>query len=168
MRFFLTIVIWIIIIGGLFFYSRQREMAEARVQIQRPAITEAKDAYTLQVTPTFSIEKDPFALEIEEDTSSGVQLSLNGAPLPVAAKNLQRGVPWKLEGVDGLVMGNNEIYVQASPPLTESNLEHGVRVQLLGSGAVNVDRTIWSYQGSLVAGTIHFQLKEEAHEDHAH
>ncbi len=167
MRFFLTIIIWIVILGGLFIYSRQRELAEARVQIQRPAITEARDAYTLQLTPTFSVESDPFALEIEEDTSSGVKLSLNGTPLPVAAKKLQRGVPWKLEGVDGLVMGNNEIYIQASPPLTEGSLEHGVRVQLLGSGAVVVDRTIWSNQGSLVSGTIHFQLEEEAHEGHA-
>lgn len=168
MRFLLTIVIWIVIIGGLFFYSRQREIAEARVQIQSPEIIEAKDAYTLQVTPTFSIEKDPFALQIEEDTASGAKLNLNGAPLPVTAENLQRGIPWTLEGVEGLVVGNNEIYVQASPPLTESNLEHGVRVQLLESGTVIVDRTIWSNQGALVSGTIHFQLKEDAHEDHAH
>ncbi len=168
MRFFLTILIWIVIIGGLFVYSRQRNSIEAGIQIQNPATREAVDVYALQITPTFSIEKDPFALQTEEEAASGVELRLNGASLSVTAENLQRGIPWKLENVAGVVVGNNEIYVQASPPLFESHQEHGVRVQLLKSGTVIVDRTIWSNQGSLVSGTIHFQVKEEAHEEHVH
>lgn len=168
MRFFLTILIWVVIIGGMFFYSRQRQITEAGIKIQDPETMIVEDAYTLQVTPTFSIEKDPFALQTEGHTASGVELRLNGIPLAVTAENLQRGIPWELEQIEGLVTGNNEIYLQASPPLTESNLEHGVRVQLLKTGAVIVDRTIWSNQGSLVSGTIHFQMKEEVHKDHDH
>lgn len=168
MRFILTIFIWVFILGGLWSYSRQREHAEAGVEIQKPTTIQVKDTYTIQVTPTFTIEKDPFALQTGEEATSGVELRLNGELLPVTVENLQRGIPWKLDGVKGLVDGNNEIYVQASPPLTESNLEHGVRVQLQKTGAVVIDRTIWSNQGSLVSGTIHFQLKEEAHKDHDH
>jgi len=168
MRFFLTIFIWVVIIGGMVFYSRQREITEAAITIHDPETMNVEEAYTLQVTPTFSIEKDPFALQTEEDAATGVELRLNGTPLPLTAENLKRGIPWELKRIEGLVIGNNEIYLQASPPLAESNLQHGVRVQLLTTGAVIVDRTIWSNQGSLVSGTIHFQKTEEAHNAHDH
>ncbi len=168
MRFFLTILIWVVILGGMFFYSRQREIAEADIKIQDPMTIQVEDTYTLQVTPTFSIEKDPFALQTEGDPGSGMELRLNGTPLSLTAENFQRGIPWILEGIKGLVAGNNEIYIQASPPFAENNLEHGVRVQLLKTGVAVIDRTVWSNQGSLVSGTVHFHLKEEVRKDHDH
>lgn len=158
MRFILTVVIWVVIVGGLWTYSRQREIAEAGIVREKPVITAIEEKYTLRLTPTFSVEKDPFALQVEGETGMGVDLRLNGSPVEVAADSLQRGIPWVLESVDGLVVGHNEIYLQASPPLVESEREHGVRVQLVKGGQAVVDRTVWGEQGALVSGTIHFEL----------
>jgi hypothetical protein len=159
MRFVLTIIIWVVILGGLWSYSRQRQIAEAGIVRQTLTVVEVQELYTLQLTPTFSIEPDPFALQTADSNDGAVELRLNGITIPVAADSLQRGTPWTLKKVDGLVEGTNEIYVQASPPITESQLEHGVRVQLLKGEVAAVDSTLWSRQGSLVSGTIHFELK---------
>lgn len=168
MRFILTILVWVVIVGGLWSYSRQREIVEAGIVRQNPTIAQVEEVYSLRVTPTFSIEPDPFALQTEEGSdNTAVELRLNGTAISVAGDSLRRGIPWILAKVDGLAAGHNEIYVQASPPLAESNLEHGVRVQLVKAGVAIVDSTVWSTQGSLVSGTIHFEL-ETTHEEHDH
>ncbi|WP_028585343.1 hypothetical protein [Desulfogranum mediterraneum] len=166
MRFILTLLIWLVIIGGLWSYSRQRQAAEAEIVIRNPTLTLAKEVYSLKLTPTFSSEADPFALQTEDSGPVALELRLNGRLLPVPADQLNRGIPWTLEGVEGLVMGDNEIYLAASPPLSEGSLEHGMRVQLARAGVRVVDTTLWSSQGSLVSGTIHFALtaKEESHD----
>ena len=99
------------------------------------------------------------------------KLNLNGdTSLPVTAENLQRGIPWTLEGVEGLVMaGDNELDVQASPPLTESHLEHGVRVQLSRIQHCHCRQNNLVESGGSGLGDHSFSaLKEDAHEEHAH
>jgi hypothetical protein len=158
MRFILTIIIWVVIVGGLWSYSKQRQIVEASIVRQNPTIAEVEEIYSLLLTPTFSVEPDPFVLQIENSTAA-VDLRLNGMTIPLDSGSLRRGYPWTLAKVGGLVEGQNEIYVQASPPISESDLEHGVRVQLLKGEVVIIDSTLWSKQGSLVSGTIHFELK---------
>ncbi len=158
MRFILTIIIWVVIVGGLWSYSKQRQIVEASIVRQNPTIAKVEDVYSLLLTPTFSIEPDPFALQTE-NTDGAVELRLNGITIPVDADSLRRGKPWILDKVGGLVEGQNEIYVEASPPISESDLEHGVRVQVLKGEVAAVDSTLWSKQGSLVSGTIHFEMK---------
>lgn len=165
MRFILTILIWVIIVGGLWSYSKKRMEAEANIVRRVPEIAQVEEMYSLRVTPTFSIEPDPFALQTDDSASAGIELRLNGTEIRIESDSMQRGKAWVLEKVDGLAVGNNEIYVQASPPIAESDLEHGVRVQLVKAGVAAVDDTIWG-QGGLVSGTIHFELetKDEKHD----
>lgn len=167
MRFILTVIIWVVIVGGLWSYSRLRLEAEANIVRTAPVVIKIEDAYSLRVTPTFSIEPDPFALLSDDSASAGVELRLNGTVIPLESDSLQRGVPWVLNRVEGLIKGINEIYIKASPPIAESNLEHGVRVQLVLAGAATVDETVWGEQGALVSGTIHFELQTK-HEEHEH
>ncbi len=166
MRFVLTIVIWVIIVGGLWSYSKKRTEAEAGIVRQIPEIAAIEESYALRLTPTFSIEPDPFALQTDDSAPGGIELRLNGIAIPVESDTTQRGKAWVLEKIEGLVVGNNEIYLQASPPMVESDLEHGIRVQLVKAGVAAVDDTIWG-EGGLVSGTIHFQL-EKKDEEHDH
>jgi hypothetical protein len=160
-------LIWIVIIGGLWAYTGQRDAAQTGIIRGTPATAGVKEAYALHLTPTFSLEPDPFALQTEDGAGTPFQLRLNGAPMEVADNPWQRGRPLVIEKVKGLLAGNNEIFVQASPPLAESDLQHGIRLQLLKSGVAVVDGTIWSRQGSLVSGAIHFQLQTTGREhDH--
>lgn len=168
MRFLLTGVIWVIILGGLWFYSSQRQLAQERIAVVSPVTRHVEETYSLRITPTFSIEKDPFALQVDGAEASGLDLRLNGSPLPMQGEAFRRGEPLTLARVEGLVQGENEIFLQASPPLAESNIDHGVRIQLQKSGADVVDRTLWSRNGSQVSGTIHFALMKEGRDDHDH
>lgn len=167
MRFLLTILVWVVIVGGLWSYAKQREVAEASIVRQSPVFARVEDVYSLHLTPTFSIEPDPFALQTGERSGMAMELRLNGEAIAVNAENLQRGVPWGVEQVEGLIAGLNEIYLQASPPLDESGLEHGVRVQLVKGGVAVVDSTLWAAAGAQVSGTIHFELAAQ-HGGHKH
>lgn len=167
MRFILTAVIWLVILGGLWSYTRQRAAAEAVVSFDNPGVEEVKATYSLLLTPTFSLEPDPFALTSGDTGGAAVALRVNGVELPLAEESLQRGQTWTMQEVTGLVQGDNEIFIQASPPLAESGLEHGIRIRLLKSGVATVDSTVWSEQGSLVTGSVHFELEPTRHEhDH--
>jgi hypothetical protein len=167
MRFILTVVIWLVILGGLWSYTRQRAAAEAVVRYRNPGVVEVEAAYSLLLTPTFSLEPDPFALKTGDGPVAAVELRLNGVELPLEEKDIRRGQSWTLHPVPGLVQGQNEIFVRASPPLAESALEHGIRIRLLKSGVAAVDSTVWSQQGALVSGSVHFEL-EPIQRDHDH
>lgn len=167
MRFILTAVIWLVILGGLWSYTRQRSAAEAIVRFDNPGVEEVEASYSLLLTPTFTLEADPFALTSGDAGQAAVKLRVNGVELPLAEESLRRGQTWTMQEASGLVQGHNEIYIQASPPLAESGLEHGIRIRLLKSGIAAVDSTVWSEQGSLVTGSVHFELEATRHEhDH--
>lgn len=167
MRFILTAVIWLVILGGLWSYTRQRAAAEAVVRHENPVAHTVKEVYSLLLTPTFSLEADPFALKAGNAQAAAVELRLNGVELPLAENRLQRGQTLTLPNVKGLVQGNNEIYLRASPPLEESALEHGVRIRLLRGSVVAVDSTVWSQEGALVSGSVNFELTP-TREEHDH
>lgn len=69
--------------------------------------------------------------------------------------------------MDNIAVGLNEIYVQASPPVQAGDIEHGVRILLLEEDAIVADKTFWSRSGSLVTGTLVFNL-EQKEQDHDH
>lgn len=158
MRFFLTACIWIIIVGGLWLYTQQRQKAEAVLERSEPQLVLLEQQWDLLLTPTFGVEPDPFALQVTDEPDTPFELRINGEPLPVAAASLQRGVPVRVTGVTGLVAGQNEIFVQASPPLEESGRSHGIRVQLSRGNTSQLDQTIWATEGALVMGTLNFAL----------
>jgi len=168
MRFLLTLIIWLATVGGLWCYERLRaEPGHTGPPQPVVAAVDAAEDYSLLVTTTFSLEPDPFALQTDDAPAAPLELRLNGVAVPVESERLQRGRPWTLEKVEGLVRGHNEIYLQASPPLEESELAQGVRIKLVRGGDVVVDRTLWSEQGALVAGSVHFQL-ESSDTTHEH
>ncbi|WP_136796317.1 hypothetical protein [Desulfosediminicola ganghwensis] len=158
MRFVLTAVIWIVIVGGLWGYTRQRLQAEAGIERIQPQLVQVTQKFDLILTPTFSVEPDPFALQVTDELAVTMDLRINGQQVAIAADSLQRGVPLVIEDVRGLVEGQNEIYVQASPPLSESEKSHAVRVQLRRASSSLMDNTIWASQGARVLGTVNFVL----------
>ena len=166
MRFLISIAVWVGFVGGLFLYTGWRD---ARVV----SGTEVKTAaaahrqYAIEITPTFSLEEDPFALRTDSGTEAPLELRLNGRLLPVPVENLRRGRPLKIEGVEGVVVGGNEIHIKASPPTGEGELDNCVRLRLFEEGVAVADATVWGSQGALVSGTVPFTIsKEEA--DHGH
>lgn len=161
MRFILTAFIWIAIVGGLWLYTQQRQQVEASIEISQPHQESLQQHFELILTPTFTIEPDPFALQVTDEPDTAIELRVNGQQLEVAAASLQRGIPLVVADIKGLVAGQNEIYVQASPPIQESWRNHGMRVQLKRTGIPLLDSTIWAGEGARVVGTVNFALDNE-------
>ncbi len=168
MRFIITALIWLILIGGLSFYIQQRDsriIPKAQAQI---AVELESAAFALEVTPTFGAEADPFALLDEGQRPATLLVRLGGQEIYRGEQSLARGETLRIEPLQGLVVGNNELFFEASPAFEESHLNHALRVRLLRGGVQQLDRTLWTEAGAKVSGTIDFSLEDAAEADHDH
>jgi len=166
MRFFLSLIIWLVIVGGLFLYTWQRDAGLPH----GPSIVEAakhvEGDHLLEITPTFSVVKDPFALQSDTDKAALLELKLNGKNLDAPAGDMRRGEVIRVLELPGLQVGFNEFYISASPPIAENMLDHGIRLRLLDGSSVLLDDTIWASSGAVVSGTISFTLAAETDDEH--
>lgn len=168
MRFALTALIWLIMVGGLTFYIQQRDR-----RLPTPVRTPAAEAapgedYTLEITPTFSPESDPFALQGDPAASASLLVRLGERELFRSERALPPGKTVSLYKVAGLVAGHNELYLHASPPVSEALMDHAVRVRLLQGNRELFDQTLWGLSGARVAGTIPFTLDKSGEAGHDH
>lgn len=169
MRFVIIVFIWIFFVGGLWAYTANRDatLPEGPAQVaDREVLT--RD-FVLEITPGFSIEQDPFALNLDDGSQApDLEVRLNGRALSVDAKDITRGKVLRITNGITPTLGFNEIYVQASPPVSETHLDHGLRVRLLDGGTTVTDQTIWGSRGAVVAGTVTFTLAAAKEDDHDH
>lgn len=165
MRIALTVLIWLIMVGGLSLYIRQRDR-RLPPPIQTP-ITEAAtiEDYALEITPTFSPLPDPFALQGDQST---LVVRLGEQELLRSRQPLPAGRTVKVHPVHGLVVGRNELFLRASPPVSEAQMDHAVRVRLLQGNREIFDQTLWGLSGANVAGTIPFVIEKKAEPSHGH
>lgn len=167
MRFVLVIAIWTVIVGGLWSYISYRDTLRQQVTAGAPVDLSIEGQFTIEITPTFSTEQDPFALTTSPDPAPPIELKLNGIPIRLGVQEVVRGQTIRNEDVTGVLIGHNEIYISATPPLAENSFEHGIRIKLYEDNTLLVDRTVWAEQGALVTGTVSFNhlRKEEAPHD---
>ncbi len=167
MRFLLVIAVWVVIVGGLYRYIAWRDGAVAVPAAEAVVAQGSAGEFSLELTPTFSLEEDPFALKSGEGAASPLEIRLNGRLLNVPAAELQRGRPFAVAAVEGVISGQNEIHVKASPPVAESSLDHALRIRILDRDVVLADHSIWGGDGELISGTVGFTAKgKEAGHDH--
>ncbi len=167
MRPALAIIIWVILIGGLTAYMQSRETAAVGVSYK---LHSAEGVYALQITTTFDVEPDPFALRTDENEASALLVKLNGKEILRRSDRVQAGTPIRVEPVPGLTGGRNEFYLEANPPVSLANLSYAVRVQLFRDGQLIADRSLWSEPGSRIASTFQVSVardlnaKDDLHE----
>jgi len=166
MRFIAIAAIWIVIVGGLAIYIHQRDSKIVTAAQAKVPQTLTQDFFDLEITPTFAIAHDPFALTDEKTDRPPLLIRLNGTDLQYDDKPLHRGEALRISAVQGFIDGDNEIFFDASPPLAESHLSHALRIRLYRSGLPALDQTIWSEAGSKVSGTISYQPDHGSEEDH--
>lgn len=168
MRFVLTTLIWVVIVGGLSLYIHQRDNRIVTRSESKIDMGLAANEYMLEITPTFGTEIDPFALVEEGQSPATLIVRLGGSNIHHSAQPLARGETLRIGPVEGLIVGMNELYVQASPPLEEAHINHALRLRLLHNNVLEVDQTLWSEAGGKVSGTVSFVLEQAAETDHEH
>jgi len=168
MRFILCIVIWIIFVGGLWVYTWQRDANLPDSPLAAPPVETVAGNYRLEITPTFSVETDPFALQADTPKTDSIELRLNGQLLQSPDEVISRGNVLEIDNIAEILTGFNEIYVSASPPISETDLDHGIRVRLLDGETIIVDDTIWAGRGARVSGSVSFQRLMKVDDEHDH
>jgi hypothetical protein len=168
MRFLFSIFLWVFIVGGLWWYTWQRDNTRENRVIEEQVIALVMEEYSLELTPTFSVEEDPFALTLDEQKSLPLEVRVNGVLIDIGKQPIRRGETLHLEKVKHFTQGSNELHLKASPPVAEGGIDHGLRVRVVQAGAEIVDKTIWSSKGSLVSGTVSFRLETAKEEEHDH
>ena len=167
MRFVLAALIWLILVGGLSLYIHERDR-RAPAEIRTPTTEAAPmEDFTLEITPTFATEADPFSLH--GDTAAATMVvRLGERELFRSEQSLPAGVTVSVHPVAGLATGLNELFLKAGPPLSEAQMDHAVNVRLLQGSRVVFDETVWGRSGANVAGTVSFTITGTPEAEHDH
>ena len=168
MRFILVVCVWLIIVGGLFGYTSQRDSQLQKVKQSLPPDTTVDKEFSVFITPTFAAVKDPFALTAGSEDDTVIEVRLNGELIDMDFTELGRGETKAALNIVGVLQGHNEVYVKGSPPVDEAGISHGIRVQVKENANIIADKTVWSTSGSLVSGSVGFEYALQEGDDHDH
>lgn len=168
MRILSAIIIWIVFLGCLIVFLSFRDSTVT--SSPSPVELEEPDAsYILTVTTTFALEPDPFAIQTDDkDRPPALLVRLGNHEILRKTDRVAAGSIIRVEQVSNLVLGDNEIYLQASPPIEESDKNHAVRLQILLNNRIIAEKTFWSPPGGNLAGTFRFTLtaSQDTHKNH--
>lgn len=161
MRIMFTMLINIVFIGGLALYMSHRDKYAAVNTAPLKTYT-AKKKYRLEITPAFVLQPDLFALRMT-NSEKPVLLSVKMGTTEVL-RLTQPNQPGKpvFANISGLNMGDNELYIEASPP--QDDICHALRVRILENSRPIADTTFWAEPGSLISDSFYFHIRGEEHE----
>ncbi len=148
-RVILAATLSLVILGGMNLFMRHRERAADTDVVAREA-TQAVGKFSLDVTLSFSpAASDPFAVATDEaEKKPALLVQLNGREVLRVADAVPAGDLIAREDVSGIVEGENEVLVEADPPLEDANRAHAVRVRVLRDGQPIAEQTSWSEPGA--------------------
>jgi len=122
-------------------------------------VIEAPGEYAVDLTISFDAGPDEFALDVSEDAPS-LLVQMNGKQVVKrSGEVLASESPIRVESIEGVTVGNNEFFVQASPKnLAGANC---IRVRILRDDAVVANETLWSSPGEIIQGSVRLEVPEE-------
>lgn len=158
MRFALAAGVWAVILILLFtvFSSRNTPADSART-----AEKEHSFSISFEITTTFAVEKDPFAVDLGEENHA-FTLVLDGREIFSASEGISDRATFSTEETE-LTEGSHELFVSANP--AETGLSNAVHIRVLSSGNPVSDETFWFSPGQSVTASHIFTLEErDSHE----
>ena len=173
MRFVYVILVWTVLVGGLELFLKQRNAYAPITQYVPPA--QAAGHYRLEVTTTFSIEPDPFALQIDtEEMPPALLVRLAGKEILRVSDRLEQGATLHVDPLVGLREGNNEFFVRATPPTEQAGRANALRLRLYREDTLLHEQTLWSTPPDSIAAVFDVVVgtaildKQQQETDHDH
>ncbi len=157
-RIVYAVVLCVLILGGAGWFLREKP---SEANVPEFQYTQVAAQYALELTPTFSLEKDPFALNMDESPALVVRL---GDKELLALDSVSAGEPVLLEEVRGLVLGMNEFFIKATPSAGSALGAQALRVRLLQGGQPVAAESYWTGNGLPVKAVFRVTLDEQAKE----
>ncbi len=158
-RLVLVAVIWVVIFGGTGMFLRMDTPAAPSAAMHEPDVREAGGNFSLEITTSFALARDPFALTAGVENTDPLVVTLSGKEL-FSAESLPSGETLIISPLKGVVKGGNEFFVQASPPVDDTGQSHALRLRFLRGGAVLAEKTFWSDDGAAIAGALHVTVED--------
>ncbi len=156
-RLVAVILIWVVLVGGLsLFVNRERNEAAA---VYVPPKQAASD-YWLEVTPTFSVTSDPFALQVGDESSGGLVIWLQNREVLRIHDDLQEGLPIEVKPLEGLVVGENEFFIKAQPAEADIANANALRLRLFHGTDLLLVETFWSEPSNPIIATTRIRITE--------
>lgn len=155
MRPLAAVAIWVVLIGGLAFYTYVREEPAPAISDE---VEEVRGQFSLRVTATFVQEPDPFALRVDDRHPPSLLVRINGREVVRRTETIAAGAPIVVEQVKGFLEGGNEFYLESNPPLALAGLPQAVRVEVFQNRQLILERCIWAEPGWKVAATFGIRI----------
>jgi hypothetical protein len=161
MRVLVAVIVWVFFIGGLSLYINNRDFADYSPN-NLFEFQQVEQVYALEVTPSFILESDPFALTMDiQNSSPALLIRLGEHELLNISAPVTTAETFKIEPLHSLIVGQNEIYVEATPPTNHFSTYNALRIRILKNGYPFEEKTLWSPPGTKVAGTFQFTLETD-------
>lgn len=165
-RFVYVLLVWGVLLGGLQGFLRLRGHAPKTLVAERETAT---GAYRLEVTLTFAVEPDPFALVTDaNDRPPALVIQLQGQDILRVTDRLEAGRPLVVTSVPGLKSGVNEFLVAAYPPQEEAWSANALRLRVLQDQRVLADHTVWSIPPEPILATMVVDIPAAAQSEEDH
>jgi len=153
-RFLFAIIVSVVLLGTVGFsqYALTREVdlrltREVDSHDHDHSQSNAGDTYTLRITPTFDVSKDPFALRsADESDVARIRVSHQGEDLVYWTKDVQKGKTIEIRDVR-LPEEEVELLFEATPDPIAARMLCALRVEILRDGTPYADQTLWSVGG---------------------
>ncbi len=155
MRPLAAIIIWVVLVGGLYCYMDSRETIDTSPQIQ---VEKSPEIYKLIITTTFNTKKDPFVSKQGSGSGDAFSVKLNGSELVRSENGFEAGSAVVIENVDGVKTGANEFLLEANPSHYSQATAGAMRVQLFRSHEKLIDKTFWVDNGEKLVSTIRLDV----------
>lgn len=158
MRVLLAIFLWISIVGGLALYMQARPVTPQSVKGES---SRTVDGYSLELATTCDLEPDPFALKTETASAPPTLLvRINGKDAVRLEGPLASGKPFRFEPIPYLMEGTNELFVTASPPISQWFRVHALRVIVHQGSRIVEERSFWTEGGARIVGAFFLDIKQ--------
>ena len=157
MRLFLAGLVWVVFVGGVAFYTSMSPNKQAGSIIVQ-SVQEAKRPCTCRVWTSFSASPDPFALT-DNGEAKVLRVLLNGREILVRKGTLDGSSVQESLISAGLNNGQNELFIETTPPVVEHDRAHAARLQFESEGSILVDKTFWSIGGAPIVTSVAFAVE---------
>jgi len=168
MRVAAALVLWVVVLGGLDLYmARFDRSPSVTTSASRQLRTGA--TYSMELTTTFGVEPDPFALNTDASREPATLIvRLGSYEILRETQRVEAGAPFLVSPIQGMTPGLNEFFVEANMSLESSGRSFALRLRLMRDGLPVAEKTFWSEGQNKITGTFQVDIEEDKQDGESH
>lgn len=160
MRPLIVVILAVLVLSGTKWLIDFNAAASAGRQHGELQLIQAPGETYIEVTMTFDVGPDEFALDLVDAPS--LLVNMNGREVLLRTDSISAfESPIVVGPIEGVIVGINEFFVQASPSSLDELKPRAIRVRIIRDGNTMADKSIWPALGDIVQGTVSLEVKPQ-------